>query len=150
MKGEVEVSNIPPPPIPNSSSSRTNIPSKGGSSRPAKFAKEDYEYPSKLPIAIALIAAILSLVSWKFQSKSIFVSALGYVLTPIVILICLGVDNYIQRIRTSRQLYFISDARFGKILRIISIIGLVLSLPHVGSLANAIAAWIAERFPGIA
>ena len=149
LEGNAEMSNVLPPPIPRNIKSAGNAPRIGGTPQPVKFSKEDYEYPSRLPIVIAVIALFASLLAWKFQSKSIFISILGYTLTPILILFCLGIDNYIQRIRTSKQLYFISDARFGKILRIVSIISLFFSLPHVSSLANSIAAWIAQKFPGL-
>lgn len=148
------MSTVPPPPgsrpnigvgsgaVPGSISG--SIPSQPGKSQTAKrFAPEDYEYPSKLPIIFSLLALISSLVI-SIVTDNLLLDFVGYFLTPILAISLMGVDSFWQRVRSSREPYFIAKSSHFKILRLLAVIGVLLALPHINALANTISAWIAQ------
>ncbi|MGA1416471.1 MAG: hypothetical protein ACO319_05365 [Candidatus Nanopelagicaceae bacterium] len=140
------MSTVPPPPgsRPNVGSGPVPVPGKSGVNPGRKrFAPEDYEYPSKLPIVLSLLALIFSLAISLF-TDNVWLDFVGYFLTPILAISLMGVDSFWQRIRSSREPYFIAKSSHFKILRLLAVIGVLLALPHVNALANSISAWIAQ------
>jgi len=152
----------PPPPEPGKSpltpplvsvgSPQVNgIPGRVPQAPKRNFNAEDVEKASAVPVVIAFIALIVSVVLWVLnRHSSVLLSALGYLLSPFAVIMALGLDNFLQRSRTSKGDWFVANHNFGKILRVLTGIALVLSYPHISGLADHISAWLAQTFPWMA
>lgn len=130
-----------------------SLPPIGGIPRAPvrKFNPEDIEKASVLPVVIAVVAIVLSLLVWIVnRHSSVVLSAVGYLLSPFVVILCLGLDNFLQRRRTSKGDWFVPNQNYGRVLRFLAGAALVLSYPHISGLADHISAWLAQTFPWMA
>jgi hypothetical protein len=157
------VTNLPPPPpepgkvplLPPVAPGTTPISGVGAQRAPQSikrnFKPEDVERASPLPIVVAAVAIVSSIILWIInRHSSMLLSGIGYVLSPFVVIMALGLDNFLQRTRTSKGDWFVPNHNFGRILRILTGIALVLSYPHISGLADHISAWLAQTFPWMA
>ena len=116
-----------------------------------KVLLEDLEKATPIPIVIASLALVLSIIIWIInRHSSLFLSAVGYCLSPFIVIMCLGLDTFLQRRKTSAGDWFIPNHSFGVILRAMTLFALILSYPHVSGLADHISAWLAQVFPWMA
>ena len=147
-----------PPPLPpqsNKSFSISGIPGStisgpGGISAKA-YKPEDYDPASPLPLLLGIIALLAGIFLWVTNSRqSVILSGIGYFLTPFTVIVCSGVDIYWQRTRTSKHPWFIQKPNYSRILKILAVVSIVFSYPHISILANSISAWLAQVFPGLA
>lgn len=116
-----------------------------------KFNPEGVENASAFFVVVAVIAIVFSLLVWIFnRHSSVPLSAAGYLLSPFVVILCLGIDNFLQRRKTSKANWFIPNQNFGRVLRVLAGLALILSYPHISGLADHISAWLAQTFPWMA
>jgi purine-cytosine permease-like protein len=149
----------PPPPEPGKAPSFTpplqpssTPPINGVPRGPVrKFNPEDIEKASALPVVLALFAILFSVAVWIFnRHSSVLLSGIGYALAPFVVILCLGFDNFLQRRKTSKGDWFVPNQNFGRVLRFLAGLALILSYPHISGLADHISAWLAQTFPWMA
>lgn len=125
-----------PPPVPGGF---------GGSQTTTKIHAEDYVRASILPLVIALVAAVASLVlTLFFGGISTWVHLLGYLLTPFLVIICAGLDSVQQRRKATTDLYFLENRKYSLFLRVLSALALLISIPHINAIATTVAAWVAD------
>jgi purine-cytosine permease-like protein len=140
-----------PPPIPGAPKSGgvmkpPPVPSGfGGSTTTTKIHAEDYVRASILPLIIALVATVASLVlTLFFRNVSTWVHLLGYLLTPFLVIICAGLDSVQQRRKATTDLYFLENRKYSIFLRALSALALLISIPHINGIATTVAAWVAD------
>jgi purine-cytosine permease-like protein len=125
-----------PPPVPGGF---------GGSHTTTKIHAEDYVRASILPLIIALVAAVASLVlTLFFGGISTWVHLVGYLLTPFLVIICAGLDSVQQRRKATTDLYFLENRKYSLFLRVLSALALLISIPHINAIATTVAAWVAD------
>jgi purine-cytosine permease-like protein len=125
-----------PPPVPSGF---------GGSTTTTKIHAEDYVRASILPLIIALVATVASLVlTLFFRNVSTWVHLLGYLLTPFLVIICAGLDSVQQRRKATTDLYFLENRKYSIFLRALSALALLISIPHINGIATTVAAWVAD------
>jgi hypothetical protein len=116
-----------------------------------RFNQEDFTKASVLPVVVASSALVVSVFVWILnRHSSILLSLIGYLLCPFAVIVCLGLDNFNQRVKTSQGQLFIPNQKFGQVLRVMTGFGLLLSYPHISGLADHISAWLAQIFPWMA
>ncbi|CAB4598649.1 unannotated protein [freshwater metagenome] len=140
-----------PPPIPGTPKSGgvmkpPPVPSGfGGTTATTKIHAEDYVRASILPLVIALVATVASLIlTLFFRNVSTWVHLLGYLLTPFLVIICAGLDSVQQRRKATTDLYFLENRKYSFFLRALSALALLISIPHINGIATTIAAWVAD------
>ena len=98
-----------------------------------------------------MFAILFSVAVWIFnRHSSVLLSGIGYALAPFVVILCLGFDNFLQRRKTSKGDWFVPNQNFGRVLRFLAGLALILSYPHISGLADHISAWLAQTFPWMA
>ena len=142
-----------PPPIPSSNpSNRASIklpPNVTGGkigqpSRRQSFREEDLVKASPLPLIISIIALTFSAVIFFINSDNPLLSLMGYLCTPVIAMIALGLDSVWQRRKTTQFPWFVQNPNFSRLLRIIAGASLFFSYPHIHIIANHISAWLAQ------
>lgn len=128
------------PPIP------PTPPGVGGGVRPPTVPAVPQPQPSGkarsasvLPLVLAFIAMAAS-VYLVYLNGGIWVSIGGYILTPIIVSVCLGWDNLSQR-RGLQDVWFSPKPDFSTFLRLFVVISFLIAIPHI----HEISAFIAER-----
>ena len=138
-----------PPPIPGIPTHNTSKlvppPVNGvGIPGPTVYHADDYVDASKLPVYIAIAATIISLILAKrFHNYSTWISLIGYFLTPFLVIICTGIDSVQQRRKAATDEYFVEKNSYSKILRALSALSILISIPHITGIAVTVAAWVA-------
>jgi hypothetical protein len=104
-------------------------------------------------LIIAIVVAVSSLLLAIFSpSKNIPLAVIGYLLTPLSVMVLMGCDAVSQRKKTSAEPWFVPNPNFPRLLRILAGISLVLSYPHISAIASSISAalaaspWFASTF----
>jgi|688.fasta_scaffold659297_1 hypothetical protein len=138
-----------PPPIPGMPKNVANmqpppIGGQPGQSKAKTIHPEDYVKASSLPLIVAIAASIASVFTIIFGDLSTWVHVAGYFLTPFLVIICAGLDSVQQRRKATTDLYFIENRKFSLLLRVLSGISLLLSIPHINSIATTVSAWVAK------
>lgn len=142
-----------PPPVPNSrrQSSQPPPPPGGatiGSAKPRSLQAEDLEKASPIPIFISGIAILLSLTIIVFgPDKSLAFAGIGYLLTPFVTILATGLDTVSQRKKSSAFPWFVENPRFATALRVLALLSLLLTYPHVNVLADYFSIQLAKVWP---
>jgi purine-cytosine permease-like protein len=108
---------------------------------------EDYVRASILPLIVALVATFASLILsllMLIRNVSTWFHVLGYLLTPFLVIFCAGLDSVQQRRKASTDSYFLANRRYTIFLRGLSIVALLISIPHINGIATSVAAWAAD------
>lgn len=148
------MSMLPPTPPKTSGTNNLRLPNSSnttGKATASRINLEDIEKASFLPLLCGVIALLTSLGIWIInRHSSLLLSFAGYVLCPLIIIVSLGLDSYLQRIKTSQGKWFVPNQNYGQILRVLSVVGIIFSYPHISGLADHISAWLAQVFPWMA
>jgi purine-cytosine permease-like protein len=116
----------------------------GGTKQPVIHA-EDYVRASKLPVIIAIVATVLSVVLiFALPNFSTWINVLGYLLTPFLVIACAGIDSVQQRRKSATDTYFLENRGYSKLLRVLSGVSILISIPHINGIATTVAAWVAK------
>jgi len=102
---------------------------------------------SFLPTLVALIAICISLgisVLTRNQAHAFGLHLVGYVLTPLVVALAMGLDSIDQRKKTGSDAWFEKNTKFSLILRILTGLSFIIALPHIASMAKDIAEKLAS------
>ena len=141
------MSSVPPPP-PSSKRTPLNINAPGNpfrvNSQKPNYAESDFERASIWPLVTAVIAILISVLFIFLFHKNVWMSLVAYFCSPILVICCLGLDNYLQSRNISKKGWFIPNSNFGKILRGLSVISILIATPHINSLTSHISAWMAN------
>lgn len=148
-KGRLGQMTTLPPPIPglpNISGAMQPPPIGGlpGLNKPMVIHPEDYVKASVLPLVIGVSASAASVLLIFLGDFSTWIHIVGYFLTPFLVIICTGLDSVQQRRKATTDLYFVENRKYSLILRVLSGLSLLLSIPHINSIATTISAWVAK------
>ena len=109
---------------------------------------EDIEKASPIPIVISGISIFLStLIIFFDPEKSLIFGAIGYLLTPFITILATGMDTVSQRKKSSAYPWYVENPRYATILRILALVSLVLSYPHINVLADYFSIQLAKVWP---
>lgn len=140
-----------PPPIPGTPKSGPSrmqpppISGVGGGVKQPVIHAEDYVRASKLPVIIAMVATVISLVIAVVLHKfSTWIDFVGYLLTPFLVIACAGLDSVQQRRKSATDAYFLENRGYSKLLRLLSGLSILISIPHINGIATTVAAWVAK------
>jgi len=134
-----------------SATSKNSAPWSAPQNSKLTFNPKKFERASVLPIVIAILAIGLSTLIWFInRHSSMALSAIGYLLSPLAVIMALGLDNFLQRTHTSKGEWFVPNQSYGRVLRFLTGLALILSYPHISGLADHISAWLAQTFPWMA
>lgn len=100
---------------------------------------------SALPLVGAVIAIAISIGLYILTLHTAHAFALhliGYILTPLVVALCMAWDSIDQRRKITTQSRFERKKTYTKILRALLIVSFVTSFPHIFAMATD----IAEKF----
>jgi hypothetical protein len=102
---------------------------------------------SFVPLLVALIAILISLgitFLTRNQAHAFLLHLVGYVLTPLVVALAMGLDSIDQRRKTGADAWFEKNPKYSLILRILTGLSFLIALPHITSMAKDIAEKIAS------
>ena len=102
---------------------------------------------SFVPLLVALIAILISLgITFlaRNQAHAFLLHLVGYVLTPLVVALAMGLDAIDQRRKTGADAWFEKNTKYSLILRILTGLSFLIALPHISSMAKDIAEKIAS------
>jgi len=142
-----------PPPIPSNSPANrpgVKLPPNviggkiGQPQRRQSFREEDLVQASPLPLIMAIAALVLSAILIFINNDNPLLSIVGYLCTPFLAMVALGLDSVWQRRKTTQFPWFVQNPNFSRLLRIIAGISLIFSYPHIHTIANHISAWLAQ------
>jgi hypothetical protein len=142
-----------PPPVPNSRRQSNQPPPPPGSPsgaplRVGSIQPEDLEKASPIPIVISGVAILLSTLIILFgPEKSLIFGAVGYLLTPFITILATGIDTVSQRKKSSTYPWYVENPRYATILRILALVSLALSYPHINVLADYFSIQLAKVWP---
>jgi len=118
------------------------------SSSPASHAQTDSAGKASIvPLVVALLSIAFSLAIWFFyrgQVVSVWLYALGYVLTPFTVVMMMGWDTIAQRKQMSRDPWFIPRPKYSRILRALTLASFLVAFPHIWQLAQVLADYLPE------
>jgi purine-cytosine permease-like protein len=132
--------------MPNRSGAMKPPPIGGlpGLNKPIVIHPEDYVKASVLPLVIGAGASLVSILLILLGDFSTWIHLAGYFLTPFLVIICAGLDSVQQRRKATTDLYFVENRKYSLFLRVLSALSLLLSIPHINSIATTISAWVAK------
>ena len=97
---------------------------------------------SSLPVICAAISIVISIgifVLTKSIAHAFILHLVGYVLTPLVVALCMAWDSIAQRVGRGNDPWYTTNAKYPLILRILTGLSLVVCFPHIISMATDIA-----------
>ena len=103
---------------------------------------------SVLPLLIAIAAFVISIVIYfatRTSADAFLLHLLGYVLTPLVVALCMGWDSIAQRLGVGESPWYEKNPTYSLILRILTAISFLPSFPHIFAMASDIAEKIAGQ-----
>jgi len=103
---------------------------------------------SFIPLLVALIAILISLGIYFFtrtMADAFIFHLVAYLLTPLVVALCLGWDSIAQRIGKGNDPWFSANAKFSLILRILTGASFIFAIPHIVEMATDIAEMLAGQ-----
>lgn len=114
---------------------------KGDVGSTTKMAKKTSK-ASFLPLLVAALAISISVAIY-FLTRSMadvfYLHFIAYVLTPLVVALCLGWDSIAQRLGKGNDPWFSANASYSLILRILTGASFIAAFPHIVSMATDIA-----------
>jgi hypothetical protein len=102
---------------------------------------------SFLPLLLGVLSIVVSIglyVATRSTAHALAIHAIGYLLTPIAVSLCLGWDTIDQRTKTKNDPWFEKNSTYSLILRIITGLSFVVAFPHIISMAKDIAEKLAS------
>ena len=103
---------------------------------------------SFLPLLVASIAIFISVGIYFFtrtMADAFLLHLFAYLLTPLVVALCLGWDSIAQRIGKGNDPWFSANAKFSLILRILTGVSFIVAIPHIVEMATDIAEKLAGQ-----
>lgn len=97
---------------------------------------------SFLPVlvaAIAMVASVAIYVLTRTTAHAFVLHLIAYVMTPLVVALCLGWDSIAQRVGRGNDPWFAINSKYPLILRILTGISFLISFPHIVAMATDIA-----------
>ncbi len=102
---------------------------------------------SIIPLLVAVFAIIFSLgISFltRNQAHAFGLHLVGYVLSPLVVALAMGLDSIDQRKKTGSDAWFEKNTTYSLVLRILTGLSFIIALPHIASMAKDIAEILAS------
>jgi hypothetical protein len=103
---------------------------------------------SVLPLLIAVASIVISIVIYfvtRTSADAFLLHLLGYVLTPLVVALCMGWDSIAQRMGIGASPWYEKNPKYSLILRILTAISFLPSFLHIFVMASDIAEKIAGQ-----
>jgi hypothetical protein len=97
---------------------------------------------SAIPLIVAALSFLLSLliyISTKAVAHALALHLVAYVLTPLVVALCLAWDSIAQRVGRGNDPWFSTNATYPLILRILTGVSFLAAIPHIMSIASDLA-----------
>jgi purine-cytosine permease-like protein len=112
----------------------------------------DYEEPRKasaLPVILAIVLLTTSVVVWLLDFQGIYpftynyFNLVGYLLTPFLVFMCVAWDAAAQR-AGRRSPWFDIRPGYSRALRVIAVIALAVSVPHILEMSRTVGEWVVQ------
>lgn len=103
---------------------------------------------SFLPLLVAAIAISISIAIYFFtrsMAHAFVLHLIAYLLTPLVVALCLGWDSIAQRIGKGNDPWFTTNSSYSLILRILTGASFIFAFPHIVAMATDIAEILATK-----
>lgn len=137
------MSTLPPPPPGNPNfSTPSNITNQFSTSSTGKISGKPRS-ASVLPLIVGFAAIAVSILLYTLQSNDPTFNVVAYFLTPILVVLCLGIDTILQR-KGLHDPWFSPKPTYSFLLRVIVFISFVVALPHIYKIAQFVGEWAAE------
>jgi len=97
---------------------------------------------SFVPLLVAAIAIVLSFGIYIFTratAHAFVLHLVAYILTPLVVALCLGWDSIAQRVGRGNDPWFSTNATYPLILRILTGLSFLVAFPHIVAMATDLA-----------
>ena len=97
---------------------------------------------SFLPLLVAALAIVVSIGIYLFTravAHAFVLHLFAYLLTPLVVALCLGWDSIAQRVGRGNDPWFSTNATYPLILRILTGVSFIVAFPHILAMASDIA-----------
>jgi hypothetical protein len=97
---------------------------------------------SFLPVLVAAIAMVVSVAIYvltRATAHAFVLHVIAYLMTPLVVALCLGWDSIAQRVGRGNDSWFAINSKYPLILRILTGFSFLLSFPHIVAMATDIA-----------
>jgi len=97
---------------------------------------------SIFPLLAAVIAITLSIgiyVITRTTAHAFALHLIAYLLTPLVVALCLGWDSIAQRVGRGNDPWFSTNPTYPLILRILTGVSFLVAIPHIVAMASDIA-----------
>jgi hypothetical protein len=97
---------------------------------------------SILPLLMAALAIALSIGIYFFTratAHAFVLHLVAYVLTPLVVALCLGWDSISQRVGRGNDPWFSTNATYPLVLRILTGVSFLVAIPHIVAMATDLA-----------
>jgi uncharacterized membrane protein YiaA len=103
---------------------------------------------SVLPVVIAVASIVISIVIYFVtltSADAFLLHLLGYILTPLVVALCMGWDSIAQRLGVGESPWYEKNPTYSLILRILTAISFIPAIFHIFVIASDIAEKIAGQ-----
>jgi len=103
---------------------------------------------SVLPVLIAIAAFVISIAIYfatRTSADAFLLHLLGYVLTPLVVALCMGWDSIVQRRGVGESPWYEKNPTYSLALRILTAISFIPAILHIIVIASDIAEQIAGQ-----
>jgi hypothetical protein len=97
---------------------------------------------SFLPVLVALLALLVSVAIFlvtRSTAHALALHLIGYLLTPLVVSLCLGWDSISQRVHIGNDPWFEKNTSYSLILRVLTGVSLLAAFPHILAIATDLA-----------
>ena len=97
---------------------------------------------SVLPLIVALISILASIAIYiltRSIAHAFIFHLFAYLLTPLVVAICLAWDSIGQRVGRGNDIWFTTNSTYPLILRILTALSFLVAFPHIVAMATDIA-----------
>lgn len=103
-------------------------------------------YLSLLIAGIALITSVVLTLVTRQTAHAFLLHLIGYLLTPLVVALCMGWDSINQRKKTKDDPWFEKNPKLSFVLRLLTGVSFIVAFPHISAMAKDIAEkWATSR-----
>jgi hypothetical protein len=103
---------------------------------------------SFIPLLVAALAISISIAIYfltRTMAHAFALHLIAYLLTPLVVALCLGWDSIAQRIGKGNDPWFSTNSSYSLILRVLTGASFIFALPHIVAMATDIAEILASK-----
>jgi hypothetical protein len=103
---------------------------------------------SFIPVLVAVLAFIASVAIYFYTrtiAHALMLHIVGYLLTPLAVALCMGLDSIFQRRSSGKEANFEKNKQFSLILRVLTGLSFLAAFPHIFAIAKDLAEKLAGQ-----